>query len=241
MGADPPRPDAVAHDPDPADALAAAITDAERRAAGTGGPADTLPGALADAGRLLDDALHVLGLTAGVALGDPALRDALESTARALDGAAGALEGAAERARERAGHDGTMGELEVARRQLLHTLDQRDADIALRRFQIEELALRVRRARLEVSALPPTSALPREPRMLVAGLDLPGWLTSLRTAVASSRRTVPNLITLQRDDALPLSLDVHAHAIAAGAETARTIEAVLSLRSVVAGRWPDAV
>lgn len=236
----------MAHDPDSADALAAAITGADRRAAETTaaavsatGPSDALATALGDAGALLHDALQLLGLTADLALGDPALRHALESTARVLDAVALTLEGAAERAR--ADTSGGGDGLEGARQQLVHTLEQREADIALRRFQIDDLALRVRRARLEVSALAPTSALPAEPQMLVAGLDLPGWLTSLRSAVASSRRTVPNLITLERDDALPLSLDVHAHAIAASAETARVIEAVLSLRGVVAGRWPDAV
>lgn len=233
-----------------ADALAAAIAEADRRTAATTADAlrarpsaepDRLASSLQDAVAAVRDALVLLELVGHVPLDGPTARHALQSTGRALDAASLVLGDSAVRAR-RAERDAADGEdLELARTRLLHVLEQQEADITHRLRDIESYALAVRKARLEVTALPPTSDLTPEPRALVSGLDVPGRVASLRTAVASSHRTVPNLVTLQRDNALPMSLDVHARALEATAETARVIDALLELRGAVAERWPDAL
>lgn len=247
----PARSRTLAPDPSPADALAAAISDADRRSAETtasavramgsasGAESARLAASLDSATASLRDALTLLSLTGGLPLHEPAARHGLQSTGRALDAAALVLEDTAARARHDARLRTADADLEIARRRLLHTLEQQEADITARLRDIERFSLVVRRARLEVASLPPTSDLPTEPRVLITGLDVPGRVTSLRSAIASSHRTVPNLRTLHRDDALPMSLDVHARAIAATAETARVIDALLDLRSAVAARWPE--
>ena len=234
--------------PSPADALAAAIADADARSsdataaallATVPGTAPELRAALGYVRASLRDALQLLALVPDVLETAPVVRLGVQSTARALDAAVLVLEGAATHARGSGRGDAGDDELEMARRRLLHTLAQQEADLTARLRDIERFTLLVRRSRLEVASLPPTADLPSEPRDLVVRLDIAGRVTALRTAVASSHRTVPNLLTLHLDDALPRSLDVHARAIAATAETARVIDALLDLQSVVLERWPD--
>ncbi len=233
-----------------ADALASAIAEVDRRTAATTAGAlrarpsaepDRLPASLRDVGASTRDALVLLELIGHGPLGGPAVRVALESTARALDVASLILGDSAVRARGAARDASGDADVVLARTRLLHVLEQQEADITHQLREIERFALTVRRMRLEVDALAPTRELPEEPRAIVTGLDVAGRVASLRTAVASSHRTVPNLTTLQRDDALPMSLDVHARAIEATAETARLIDALVELRDAVAARWPDVV
>lgn len=232
----------------PATALAAAITEAELRCTATTADAllarpsaepDRLGASLRTATASLHDALVLLGLLADARLEGPAPAHALQTTGRTLDTASLVLGDSAVRARggRRTGAPGT--ELGLARSRLVHVLEQQEADIAARLREIQAFTLTVRQAHLEVLALAPMSDLPRQAQTLLTGLDLHRRIATLRTAVASSRRTVPNLATLALDETLPLSLDVHASAIAASAETARALDALLELRGAVAARWPE--
>lgn len=234
--------------PSPADALAAAIAAADARSSDANaaallatvpGTAPELPVALRYVRASLLDALQLLALIPDVPPGAPGVRLGVQATGRALDAAVLLLESAATHARGLGRRDAGDDDLELARRRLLHTLEQQEADLTVRLRDIERFTLVVRRARLEVTALPLTAELPPEPRDLVLRLDVAGRIAALRTAVASSHRTVPNLLTLHLDDALPSSLDVHARAIAATAETTRVIDALLDLRDAVLARWPD--
>ncbi|UUY03329.1 hypothetical protein LRS13_22085 [Svornostia abyssi] len=233
-----------------ADALVAAIAEADRRTAATTADAlrarpaaepDRLPSSLRDVGAATRDALVLLELVGKDPLGGPAARMALQSTARALDVASLILGDSAVRARGAGRDTAGDGDIALARHRLVHVLEQQEADITHQLRDIEGFALTIRRLRLNVDALPPTRGLPEETRAIVTGLDVNGRVASLRTAVASSHRTVPNLVTLRRDGALPMSLDVHARAIEASAETARLIDGLLDLRGAVAARWPDVV
>lgn len=229
-------------------ALAAAISDAERRCTATTTDAllarpsaepDRLAASLRTAGASLQDALVLLGLLAEAPLEGPAPAHALQATGRTLDAASLVLGDGAVRARGVPHSDAPGGALALSRGRLVHVLEQQEADIATRLREIQAFALTVRQSHLEVLALPPTGDLPGQAQTLLTGLDLHRRIAALRTAVASSRRTVPNLATLARDETLPLSLDVHASAIAASAETARAIVGLLELRGAVAGRWPE--
>lgn len=238
----------VAIPPSPADALAAAIADADARSSDASAAAllATVPGtapalhvALRYVRASLRDALQLLALIPEVPAGVPVVRHGIQATGRALDAAVLVLEGAATDARSAGRGPADNDELEMARRRLLHTLEQQEADLTVRLRDIERFTLLVRRSRLEVASLAPDAPLPPDPRDLVLRLDVAGRIAALRTAVASSHRTVPNLLTLHLDDALPRSLDVHARAIAATAETTRVIDALLDLQAVVLERWPD--
>lgn len=187
----------------------------------------------------LASALELLTVASTIDFRTRLLQHALGAVATCLDTAALTLTRAAAEARQ-APHASTppRARSALARQRFVAVIERREADIERDARTIERFSLTVADVTLEVSDLPVATPLPPRARSLIAGFDPPQRINTLQAALRSSRKTIPNLESLDGDDLLPMALDTHAHAIGASGSTARAISRLLQLSDAIRARRP---